>query len=80
MDLANSRHYIRQLPSWIEVFEIHLQSSILCPKVFGVAGGLITLVTGASLASIFEIIYFLTIRFWEEGGKVCEASYSHNNF
>ena len=39
-------------------------------KVFGVAGGIITLVTGASLASIFEIIYFLTVRLWEEGGKV----------
>ena len=43
-------------------------------KVFGVAGGIITLVTGASLASIFEIIYFLTVRFWEEGGKVRKLS------
>ena len=45
--------------------------------MFGVAGGIITLVTGASLASIFEIIYFLTVRFWEEGAKVSQASFYH---
>ena len=56
IDLANSLHYTRQMPSWTEMF--------------GVVGGIVALVTGASLASIFEIIYFLTVRFWEEGGKV----------
>ena len=71
-DLASSRHYIHHLPSWTEV--VDAGGRLLYPhlffKVFGVAGGIITLVTGASLASIFEIIYFLTVRLWEEGGKV----------
>ena len=34
------------------------------------AGGLVTLLTGASVASIIELVYFLTLRLWDEGGKV----------
>lgn len=34
IDLVNSRHYIRQLPSWVEVFDVdrHLQFSHLCSR------------------------------------------------
>ena len=72
MNPTNNRHFVRQLPSWTEV-EMSLDTVLILFQVFGVAGGIITLVTGASVASFFEIIYFLTVRFWEEGNKVGES-------
>ena len=72
MNPTNNRHFVRQLPSWTEV-EMSLDIVLILFQVFGVAGGIITLVTGASVASFFEIIYFLTVRFWEEGSKVGES-------
>ena len=72
MNPTNNRHFVRQLPSWTEV-EMSLDIVLIMFQVFGVAGGIITLVTGASVASFFEIIYFLTVRFWEEGSKVGES-------
>ena len=53
LDLASSRLYTRVWASGLEVF--------------GVVGGLVTLVTGVSLASLCELVYFLTVRLWEEG-------------
>ena len=72
MNPTKNRHFVRQLPSWTEV-EMSLDIVLILFQVFGVVGGIITLVTGVSVASLFEIIYFLTVRFWEEGSKVGES-------
>ena len=38
--------------------------------MLGAVGGLTALVTGASLASVLELVYFLTVRLWEDQDKV----------